>query len=100
MLTLRDIYVIKDNELLVDIECWYSDQRDQLYCRQNPSDQNRCHTDRWIALRANPRLVKISIADQRVDKTTSCCTNNPFKVGDVRWCLVHYHLGKGVQCME
>ena len=99
MLTLRDICVIKDNEL-VDIECWCSDQRDQLYCRQNPSDQNRCSTDRWIALRANPRLVKISIADQRVDKTTSCCTNNLFKVGDVRWCLVHYHLGKGVKCME
>ena len=63
MLTLRNICVIKDNEL-VDIECWCSDQRDQLYCRQNPSDQNR-----WIALRANPRLVKISIADQRVDNS-------------------------------
>ena len=28
MLTLRNICVIKDNEL-VDIECWCSDQRDQ-----------------------------------------------------------------------
>ena len=68
MLTLRNICVIKDNELVVSSA---GVQIRGINCTAGKIllIKTAATTDRWIALRANPRLVKISIADQSVDNS-------------------------------